>query len=72
MGRPRNSGKLNEEQQAEIKKLIVDKCPNQLKLKGFLWDRKQVRLLIKPKYGINITEQAISKNPCSVTFQKGM
>jgi len=60
MGRPSNSGKLTMEQQKEIQKNIVDKCPNQLKLKGFLWDRENVKKLIKQKYGIEITVQAIS------------
>ena len=60
MGRPQNSGKLTKEQQKEIQKIIVDKCPNQMKLKGFLWDRENVRKLIKQKYDIAVTVQAIS------------
>jgi transposase len=60
MGRPINSGKLNKEQQSEIAKLITDNCPDQLKMEGFLWDRKKIKLLIKQKYGITITLQAIS------------
>ena len=60
MGRPQNSGKLTEQQQKEIQNLIVDKCPNQIKFKGFLWDRENVRKLIKQKYNIDVTVQAIS------------
>jgi len=55
MGRPENSGRLTKEQQAEIKKAIVDKCPNQLKLKGFLWDREQTRALIKQRFGVQLS-----------------
>jgi transposase len=58
-GRPTNTGKLNEEQQAIIRKLITDKCPNQLKLKGFLWDRQQVRDLMKRIYGVSMSVQAV-------------
>jgi transposase len=61
MGRPVNTGKLTEEQQAEIRKIVIDKCPNQLKLKGFLWDREQAVALIKQKYGIVLTVQAMSQ-----------
>ncbi len=59
MGRPVNTGQLNEEQQAAIRKLIVDKCPNQIKLKGFLWNRQQVRELLKREYKITISLQAV-------------
>ena len=60
IGRPKNSGKLSIEQQKEIRKLIVDKCPDQLKLKGFLWDRQNIQRLIKDKYSITIALQNIS------------
>jgi len=59
MGRPINTGQLSEEQQAKIRKLIVDKCPNQIKLKGFLWDRQQVCALIKRELRITLTVQAV-------------
>jgi len=60
MGRPRNSGKLTVAQQNEIKKLIVDKNPDQLKLPGFLWDRENVRSLIKRLFKEDIALQNIS------------
>ena len=60
IGRPKNTGKLTDSQQKEIKKLIIDKNPNQLKLKGFLWDRQNVQKLIKLKFDVSITLQAIS------------
>jgi len=60
MGRPQNSGNLTEEQQGKIQSIIVDKCPNQMKLKGFLWDREQTRALIKREFGVTLSLQAIS------------
>lgn len=60
MGRPQNSGKLTTEQQNQIKKLIVDKNPQQLKLPGFLWDRENVRDLIKRLFKTEIALQNIS------------
>jgi transposase len=60
-GRKINSGALSEAQQCEIQKLIVDKCPEQIKLPGFLWDRSNVAALIKQKYKIKLTVQAVGK-----------
>jgi len=60
MGRPQNSGKLTKEQQSKVRSIIVDKCPNQLKLKGFLWDREQTRALIKREFKVILSLQAIS------------
>ena len=60
MGRPQNSGKLTQEQQNEIRKHIVDKNPDQLKLQGCLWDRENVRSLIKRLFKVEIALQNIS------------
>jgi transposase len=60
MGRPKNSGKLTIEQQEQIRKLIIDKNPDQLKLPGFLWDRENVRDLIKRLFKVKIALQNIS------------
>jgi transposase len=59
-GRPKDSGALTWSQQATIARIIVDKNPNQLKLKGFLWDRANIKELIKRKFGVDLTLQAIS------------
>jgi transposase len=60
MGRPENSGKLTKDQQAKVRAIIVDKCPNQIKLKGFLWDREQTRALLKREFKVTLSLQAIS------------
>lgn len=59
MGRPQESGKLTVEQQKHIQKLIVDKCPDQLKMKGFLWDRQSVCDLVFRLYKVTISIQAM-------------
>ena len=61
MGRPQNSGSLTDKQQAEIKRLIVDKCPEQLKMKGFLWDRTRVCELVYRLFKVKLTVQAMGK-----------
>lgn len=45
---------LTPEQEKEIQTIIVDKDPMQLKLKGCMWTRNNIRQLIKDKYGIDI------------------
>lgn len=61
-GRPKGSGmKLTPERQKEIQKIIVDKTPDQLKLKGFLWDRKNIQDLILRKYSIFVPLRTISE-----------
>jgi transposase len=41
---------LTPEQEAEIKKLMIDKAPNQLKLSYALWTRDAVKLLILQRF----------------------
>lgn len=41
---------LTPEQEAEIKKLLIDKAPNQLKLSYALWTRDAVKLLIQQRF----------------------
>jgi transposase len=41
---------LTPEQEAEIKKLMIDKAPNQLKLSYALWTRDAVKLLIQQRF----------------------
>lgn len=60
MGRPRNSGKLTMEQQKEIRQCIIDKTPEQLRLPGFLWDRRNIQDLILRRFKVRIVLQNIS------------
>jgi transposase len=46
--------KLTPEQECEIQKNIVDKCPEQLKLPGCMWTRENIREYIGRKYGIEL------------------
>ena len=41
---------LTPEQEADIKKLLIDKTPNQLKLSFALWTREAVRLVIQQRF----------------------
>ncbi|MCL2565910.1 MAG: IS630 family transposase [Defluviitaleaceae bacterium] len=61
-GSGRGSGrvKLKFEKQEKIIKLIIDKYPDQLELKGFLWDRRNIQKLIKDELGIDIILQNLS------------
>jgi len=43
---------LTPEQEKEIQGIIVDKCPEQMKLHGCMWTRANIRDLIKRKYGL--------------------
>jgi len=43
---------LRPEQEKEIRNTIIDKNPEQLKLKGCMWTRKNIAELIKQLYGI--------------------
>ncbi len=55
IGRPKGSNtKLTKEQEKEIQEIVIDKTPEQLKLKGFLWDRKSIREVIEQRYKIKI------------------
>jgi len=46
--------KLTPEQEKEVRKLIIDKCPEQLKLDFALWDRNAVSVLIQSRYGLKM------------------
>ncbi len=54
-GRKKGDGKLlNNRQEKEIQRMIVDKMPDQLKLPYALWTRKAIVDLIKRTYKINL------------------
>ena len=54
------SRKLTSEQEREVKKLLVDKTPDQLKLPFALWTRDAVRLAIKERCGTDLPLRTIS------------
>ena len=55
-GRPKGAGaKLTPEQAQEIRRLIIDKNPPQLKFNFALWTRRAVKALIKRQYQIELS-----------------
>ena len=52
---------LTSTQEKEILSLIVDKNPEQLKLKGWMWTRNSVKDLIKQKYGIDMPIRTVGE-----------
>lgn len=51
---------LTAEQEAAIKKLLIDKTPDQLKLQFALWTREAVRLAIKKEFSIELPLRTIT------------
>ncbi len=58
--RPAEQRLLSDVQEAEVKKLITDKCPDQLKLPFALWTREAVRDLIKTRFDITLALRTIT------------
>ena len=58
--RPVEQRLLSEAQEAEVKKLIADKCPDQLKLPFALWTREAVRDLIKARFDVALALRTIT------------
>ena len=52
---------LTPQQEKEILSMIIDKDPDQLKLKGCLWTRDNVRDLINRKYGITMPIRTVGE-----------
>jgi transposase len=52
-------GRLTSAQDATIRKLIADKCPEQLKLPFYLWTREAVQELIARKFGIRVSIRTV-------------
>jgi transposase len=57
--RPGQVGKLSEKQAERIKRLVVGKMPDQLKLPFYLWTREAVGLLIGREYGVALSRATI-------------
>ena len=48
-------GRLTAKQAEKIRQMVIDKCPEQLKLPFYLWTREAVRDLIQRKYDITVS-----------------
>lgn len=57
--RPGEQKSLDAKQEARIRRLITDKCPDQLKLEFALWTREAVAVLIKRETGIGLSLSAV-------------
>jgi transposase len=53
--------KINGKQSAEVRQLITDKMPDQLKLPFGLWTREAVQRLILEKYGIELSRWQVGR-----------
>jgi transposase len=51
---------LSKTQQSEIRKTIIDKTPDQIKLAYSLWTRQAICEYIKRKYGINVSLRSMT------------
>lgn len=61
-GRPKGSGRhLTSEREKAIRRKIVDRHPEQLKLNFALWTRDAVRLLIKQDYGLDMPIRTVGE-----------
>ena len=51
---------LSNEQEKDLRALLIDKTPDQLKLPFALWTRDAVRLVSKQRYGIHLPVRTVS------------
>ena len=52
---------MTPDQEKEIISLLVDKNPEQMKLKGCMWNRDNIREMIKSKYGISMPIRTVGE-----------
>ena len=52
---------LSKDQEQEVKRLIIDKTPDQLKFPFALWTRKAVQELIRRRYGISMPIRTVGE-----------
>jgi len=66
--------KINGKQSAEVRRLIKDKLPDQLKLSFGLWTREAVQQLILDRYGIELSRWQVGRylKSCGYTPQKSI
>ena len=60
-GRPRGQGRLTAKQAAHIRRLVIGKMPDQLKLPFYLWTRVAVVQLIAQRYSLRISLTSVGR-----------
>ena len=60
IGRPKGKS-LNKEQSRSIKKTVIGKCPDQLRLPGMLWTREAVSELVEMRFGLKLSRWTIGR-----------
>lgn len=60
LGRPKGTT-LSTEQAASIRKSVVGKCPEQLRLPGMLWTREAVSALVERRFGICLSRWTLGR-----------
>ena len=60
-GRPRGRGRLNAKQAAHIRRLVIGKMPDQLKLPFYLWTRAAVVQLIAQTYRLRLSLTSVGR-----------
>ena len=65
--KPKKSGRkkgknilLSPEQESKIRRTIIDKAPDQLKMTGMLWTRQKIADYVKRTYGVKLSLQCVS------------
>jgi transposase len=60
IGRPQGKS-LSADQARSIKKTVIGKCPDQLRLPGMLWTREAVSELVEMRFGLRISRWTIGR-----------
>lgn len=60
LGRPKGT-RLTDAQAAGIRKSVIGKCPDHLRLPGFLWTRDLVTLMIEKRHGISLSRWTVGR-----------
>lgn len=60
-GRRPGSGRLDHRQAVRIRKLIIERMPDQLALPFYLWTRESVAQLIEREYGIKVSAWTVGR-----------
>jgi hypothetical protein len=58
---PSQGKRLTDAQAAGIRKTIIGKCPDHLRLPGFLWTRDLVALMLEKRHGISLSRWTVGR-----------